>query len=176
MMTAQRPIAIVVAVARNGVIGRNGELPWTLRDDLKWFRKATMGKPIIMGRTTYESIGQPLPGRENIILTRQASFAPPQGTSVAASLETGLTMADSFAAQTDAAEICIIGGADIYAQAMDLVTHLYVTLVDADVEGDKTFALPPKEGWTIENLATISADDRNDHDATIMRWTRNDNV
>ena len=131
-------ITIVVARAKNGVIGNNGTLPWHLPDDLKRFKKITVGKPIVMGRKTFESIGRPLPGRHNIVLTRQAGWTAD-----------GVTVVPNLAEAVAAAgldprirgHIMIIGGAEIYALALPIATRVELTEVDAEPDGD-TF-LPP---------------------------------
>lgn len=133
-------IAIVVAVSRNGVIGRDGGLPWHISSDLQRFKAITMGKPIIMGRKTWESLPRkPLPGRQNIVITRQKNFVA-DGAWVAADLHAAIALAGG------ADEICIIGGGDIYRQALPLTERLYLTEVDMDVEGDTHFPdLDPNE-------------------------------
>ena len=133
-----RPLAIVAAVADNGVIGRDNRLIWRLRSDLRRFRDLTWGKPMIMGRRTHESIGKPLPGRETIVLTRDRGFHEP-GIHVAHDLETAVARAQALAEERDAKEIAVIGGADIYRQSLPLAQRLYLTLVHAEPEGDVTF-------------------------------------
>ena len=165
------PIAAVVAVARNGVIGRDGSLPWRMRADLKWFKKATLGKPIIMGRTTWEDLGRPLPGRINIVVSRRGLDLP-EGVHLASSIEEAIKIAHASAAETGADEIGIIGGAQIYRAAMDRIDLIYLTRIEADVEGDTVLDLPPREGWDIETLDVIEADADNQYDATIEKWQR----
>lgn len=143
---SRRPLVIVVAVARNGVIGRENGLPWHMRSDLKHFRAATMGKPLVMGRKTYESIGRPLPGRETIILTRDAAFSP-AGTHQAASLEDAVELADRLASQRGAEEIVIAGGAAVYAAAMPFVQRMVVTEVDLSADGDARFPAIDPADW-----------------------------
>jgi dihydrofolate reductase len=127
-------LSLIVAMAENHVIGRDNNLPWRLPNDLKHFRQLTMGHPIIMGRKNYQSIGRPLPGRTNIVVTRTRDFAAP-GCIVVHSMDDALD-----AAGTDA-EPFIIGGADLYAQTLDHAQKLYLTLVHAEVSGDVCF--PP---------------------------------
>lgn len=130
---------LIVAAAENGVIGRAGALPWRLRADLKRFKALTMGRPILMGRKTYESIGRPLPGRTNIILSRAATPAPP-----------GCVLAQDLAAARQAAArapggdagLMVIGGAEIYRQCLPEAKRIHLTLVHANVEGDTVF-----DGW-----------------------------
>lgn len=133
-------IVFVVAVSESGVIGRDGALPWRLKSDLKRFRRLTMGHPIVMGRKTYASIGKPLGGRTNIVVTRDRRFAAP-GLVVADTLEAALATAAGDALRRSAGAIMIIGGAEIFAQLMDRATRLEITLVHAQPAGDTVF--PP---------------------------------
>jgi dihydrofolate reductase len=136
---SEAKIVLVVAVARNGVIGRDGDLPWRLPSDLKRFKQLTLGKPVLMGRKTWDSIGRPLPGRPNIVITRDAAFSAP-GAEVVASLEDGLAVARRDAKALGVDEICVIGGGQIYAQVFDRADVLHVTHVEADVDGDTRFS------------------------------------
>ena len=124
-------ISLVVAMANNRVIGRNNALPWRLSPDLKRFRRITMGHPIIMGRKTYQSIGRPLDGRKNIVVTRNREFRP-ESVTVAGSVDEALASANDN-------EIMIIGGADIYAQTLDRADRIHLTLIHADFDGDAYF-------------------------------------
>ncbi len=128
-------IVLVVAVAENGVIGRNGRLPWRMPTDLKRFRKVTMGKPVVMGRKTYESIGKPLDGRDNIVITRQQNFAAP-GVHVVASVEAALALARKLAGERKVDEIAVIGGAEIFRAALPIADRIYLTVVKGRPEGD----------------------------------------
>ena len=110
-------VALIVAMAENGVIGRNNKLPWHLPEDLRYFKQTTMGKPIIMGRKTYESIGKPLPGRTNIVISRQQTYALPDGAKHVRSLEQAIELADSIAFIDGAEEVMVIGGSQIYKEA-----------------------------------------------------------
>jgi dihydrofolate reductase len=145
-VTGAARIAFVVAIAENGVIGRNGQLPWRLPSDLKRFRALTLGKPIVMGRKTYESIGKPLDGRDNIVVTRQQDFRP-AGVQVAGSLAEALALGRRLAADRGAEEVAIIGGADIFAAALAEADRIYLTLVHGAPEGDVHMALPEPERW-----------------------------
>ncbi len=129
-MTTPLPLGLVVAVARNGVIGHRGTLPWHLPEDLKHFKAVTLGHAIIMGRRTHESIGRALPGRRNIVVTREPT-AKFEGCEVASSLEAALALAR----QTDPMPM-VIGGAQLYQAALPLVTSVWLTEVNRDVEGD----------------------------------------
>jgi dihydrofolate reductase len=145
-VTGKVRIAFVVAVAENGVIGRNGQLPWRLSSDLKRFRKLTLGKPLVMGRKTYDSIGKPLDGRDNIVVTRQAGFSPP-GAHVASSVEQALALGRELAAGRGVDEVMVIGGAEVYRMALPHAERLYLTLVHAEPEGDAHFHAPDSEQW-----------------------------
>ena len=134
-------IVIVVAIARNGVIGRDGGLPWRLSTDLRRFKATTSGSPVIMGRRTYDSIGKPLPNRLNIVVTRNTGWAR-DGVTAAHSLDQAVELARQGAADMpDATGIYVIGGGQIYEEALPQADRLDVTHVQADVEGDTRF--PP---------------------------------
>jgi dihydrofolate reductase len=137
-------LAIIVAAAENGVIGRNNALPWHLSEDLKYFKRVTMGKPIVMGRKTFESIGRPLPGRTNIVITRNAAYSA-EGVKVVGTLEEALGLAEDIALIDGVDEAVVIGGAEIYATAIPMAARLYLTEVHAQVEGD---AFLPAIDWT----------------------------
>lgn len=131
-------LSLIVAVSRNGVIGIDNQLPWHLPEDLKYFKSVTMGKPLIMGRKTYDSIGRPLPGRTNIVVTRDPSWQAP-GVEVAQSLEVALKLGQSACEAAGADEIMVIGGEQIYRMTLPAADRLYLTQVDAEVEGDAFF-------------------------------------
>jgi dihydrofolate reductase len=134
-------IVIIVAVSQNGIIGRDGDMPWRLSTDLKRFKALSMGKPLVMGRKTFESVGsKPLPGRPHIIVSRSQSIAMP-GVETVASLDAALERAKEIARDTGTDEICVVGGGDIYRQALPLADLLHVTHVETVVEGDTSF--PP---------------------------------
>ncbi|MED5439966.1 MAG: dihydrofolate reductase [Pseudomonadota bacterium] len=139
-------LSMIVAVAENGVIGRNNALPWYLPNDLKYFKQTTMGKPVIMGRKTYESIGKPLPGRTNIVMTRQADYQP-EGVKVVNSVEAARELAESVCLIAGQEEALILGGAEIYTLALPHTDRLYLTEVHADVEGDAFFPEYDKSLW-----------------------------
>lgn len=132
-------ISIVVAVSSNGVIGRDGDMPWKLSTDLKRFKALTMGKPLVMGRKTFESFGsKPLPGRPHIIVSRSAKIDMPS-VETAPSLEVAISKARIAAKGLGVEEICVIGGGEIYAQALPLADILHITHVDAQIENGDTF-------------------------------------
>jgi dihydrofolate reductase len=134
------PIVLVVAVADNGVIGRGGTLPWHLPDDLKFFKTVTMGKPLLMGRRTFDSIGKPLPGRRNLVLTRGGN-AFPAGVEAVASIDA----AQALLPETP--ELCVIGGAALFAQTLPIARRLYLTEVHGAVEGDVHFPNWNRADW-----------------------------
>lgn len=134
----RHPLAIVVAVAENGVIGRDNRLIWRLKTDLRRFRDLTWGKPIIMGRKTFESIGRPLPGRANVVLSRDPGFAA-LGVHPAPGWDAALETAGRLADETDADGIAVIGGAAVFALALPLAARLHLTRVKASPEGDVLF-------------------------------------
>lgn len=138
--TGTTRIYLVAAVAKNGVIGANGGMPWQLPEDLKHFRKLTLGHPVIMGRRTWESLGKPLPGRENIVVSRKAGFEAP-GASVAATLEAAIALC------TGEPLAFVIGGAEIYAAAMHLADGLVLTELEREFVGDTRFPEWDRKGW-----------------------------
>jgi dihydrofolate reductase len=131
-------VELVAAVARNGVIGRQNGLPFRLSTDLKRFKALTIGKPVIMGRKTFESIGKPLPGRINIVISRNGGWAA-EGVVTAASLDDAIRMASAAAHASGAQAVCVIGGGEVYAQAIARADVLHITHVDADPDGDTMF-------------------------------------
>jgi dihydrofolate reductase len=137
-------ITIVVAVSSNGVIGRDGGLPWHLPSDLKRFKALTLGRPVIMGRKTWISIGRPLPGRPNIVISRDANFHA-EGATVVASLDEAVEEGRQRAAELRVDEVCVIGGGEIYRQAIGMADLLHITQVAAEVDGDTRFpAIDPE--------------------------------
>ena len=139
-------IALIAAVAENNVVGRDNELPWYLPEDLKHFKKLTLGKPIIMGRLTYESIGKPLPGRANIVVSRRQNYQP-VGVEVAGSLAEALSLAESIAKAGGLDELIVIGGAQIYAEALPLANILYLTEIHKVYQGDAYFPTLELRQW-----------------------------
>jgi dihydrofolate reductase len=152
-------ISLVVAMARNRVIGRDNALPWHLSEDLKRFKATTLGKPVLMGRKTFQSIGKPLPGRRNIVLTRDRAWRA-EGVEVVRSIEEALKLAQG------APELAVIGGAEIYRLVLPLADRIYLTRVEADVSGDTEFPELRAEEWTEVRTGTHPADDRNQYPAT----------
>ncbi|ASY57120.1 MULTISPECIES: dihydrofolate reductase [Sinorhizobium] len=168
-------IVIVVAVATNGVIGREGDLPWRLSTDLKRFKALTIGKPVIMGRKTWASLGRPLPSRPNIVISRDLNFTAP-GAEVASSLQEALDKARAHAAELGADEICIIGGGEIYRQSIDLADVLHVTEVQAEVEGDTRF--PPIDPQIFEKVfeEDLPRGEKDSHAMHFVTWRRRETL
>ncbi len=165
--TDSLPVAIVVAVANNGVIGRGNALPWDLPDDLQHFKRTTMGRPIIMGRKTFESIGRPLPGRLNIILTRDSAWQAP-GVSVATSMQQAIDIAEDQALIDGADSVVVIGGAEIYRQALPITSRVFLTRVHGDVQGDAFFDLDQLVEWREVSRIENPAGARNSHSFSIV--------
>ena len=136
-------IALIVAVAENGVIGRDGKLPWRIPEDMKWFKARTEGRPLIMGRKTWESFPKrPLPGRTNIVITRDASYKAEGGVVV-----TSLAAALDVAYGEEPEEIMVIGGAEIYRAALPLARRIYLTSVHGEIAGDTHFPVLDRADW-----------------------------
>jgi len=157
-------VAIYVAIAKNGVIGRDGGLPWRLSTDMKRFKAGTMGKPIVMGRKTWESFPKrPLPGRQNIVITRDKDYRA-EGADIVHSLDDALALArvrGRCAPGTD--EICIIGGGEIYAQALPVADTLHVTHVMAEPDGDTRFPAIDPAVWERVSMEEIPAGEKDSH-------------
>jgi dihydrofolate reductase len=139
------PLAGIVAIAENGVIGLDNRLPWHISSDLKHFKALTLGKPVIMGRKTFASLGRVLPGRETIVVTRDSAFAAPAGVFVAANIEAALQLGELRAKALRAEEIILAGGGEIFAALIDRLDRLYVTLVALSPPGDAFF---PSIDWS----------------------------
>jgi dihydrofolate reductase len=149
-------LSLIAAMADNRVIGHENRLPWHLPADLQHFKAITLGKPVLMGRKTWESIGRPLPGRTNVVITRDASYQA-EGCVVAHSLE------EAVGAAGEALEVMVIGGAQLYRQALPLAETLYLTLVHAEFRGDTRFPAWRPEEWRETARIDHEADDRNPH-------------
>lgn len=144
-------IFLVAALARNGVIGAGGKMPWHLPEDLKYFKQLTLGHPVIMGRRTWESLGKPLPGRDNIVISRRPGFEAP-GATVAASLEAAIARCAGEPVAF------VIGGAEIYAAALPLADGLALTEIDRDYEGDTRFPEWDRGAWRVVKKETHASD------------------
>lgn len=151
-------ISLIVAASTNNVIGARGKLPWRLSSDLKRFKALTMGKPIVMGRLTYESIGRPLPGRQNIVISRNAGFS-------AAGCDVVQTIDAAVDAAGDAQEIMVIGGSHIYAEFLPRADRIYLTRVQADINGDAFMPELPVIEWHEASRESCAADETNEFDS-----------
>lgn len=164
-------LALIVAKASNDVIGRGNALPWYLPNDLKYFKQVTLGKPIIMGRRTWESLKRPLPGRTNIVITRQAGYEA-AGAKVVPGLEQALTLAESVAFIEGRDEVVVIGGAQIYQQALPRTDRIYLTEVHADIEGDTHFPALDVSQWREIAREDFSAEGANPYDYSFVVYDR----
>jgi len=162
---------IVVAVSRNGIIGREGDMPWRLSSDLKRFKAMTLGKPVIMGRKTFQSIGKPLPGRPNVIITRDTDFAA-EGITVVHSLDEAIEVASRLAKESNVDEICILGGGEIYRQAISLSDRLLITHVEADVEGDTSFPEIDPDIWQADSELAVPAGEKDTYPTRFVSYFR----
>jgi dihydrofolate reductase len=171
--TPQRRVAIVLlaAVADNGVIGRDNALPFRQSTDLKRFKALTLGKPVLMGRKTYLSIGKPLAGRTNIVVSRDTGFAP-DGVAVARSLEDALAVARDDARKRDADEIVVIGGTDIFVQTMPLADRMEITHVHARPEGDTYYPPIDRTHWRAVARSDHPAGPRDDSAFSYVTYVR----
>ena len=165
------PLVLVAAVARNGVIGSNGGLPWRLSSDMKRYKARTWGKPMVMGRKTFDSIGRALPGRETIVVTRDPAFVSP-GVFVAHDVDAGLALAAERARATGSNEIIVAGGGEIYAQTIKRASRLVITEVALDAEGEARFPpIDPKQ-WREVRRETGGRGARDDADFAFVEYER----
>jgi dihydrofolate reductase len=156
-------VSLVLARARNGVIGRDGALPWRLKSDMALFKATTLFKPIIMGRKTWDSLPiKPLPGRTNIVLSRDGSFEP-KGAVACESFSEAAQIAREQAQEDGAEEVCVIGGAQIYALALPKAKRLYLTEVDVEASGDAVFPAFDEGGWNEVRREAHPAGEADDH-------------
>lgn len=156
-MTIRR--SLIAAVARNGVIGRDGDMPWRIPSDFAWFKATTMGKPMIMGRKQFETFPKPLPGRPHIVVTRQGDYAA-EGVTVVHDLDAAFVVAETEANALGTDEIMVIGGGDIYAQALVSADRLYITHVDLDPHGDVHFPAIDPEIWAVVDEPHVTPSDK----------------
>jgi dihydrofolate reductase len=160
-------VTLIVAMTDDGVIGIDGQLPWRLPEDLRRFKAATLGKPVVMGRKTFESIGRPLPQRHNIVLTRQVGFsARDPAVTVVTTLEAALQAAG------DVPEVMIIGGAEIYQLALPLAQRIILTRVHANVQGDTHFSPLDPKAWRVASSETYAADEKHAYSMTFEHLER----
>ena len=168
MTPPQAPrLVAVLAMAENGVIGRDNALPWRLPADLRHFKALTLGKPVLMGRRTYESLGRPLPGRHNLVMTRDPAWGA-EGATVIGSVEAAL------AAAGDAEELMVIGGADVYRQCWPRLARIELTRVHAAPPGDTRLVGVDWAGWQEQSSERHPADERNEYDYSFVTLTRPD--
>jgi len=162
---SQPIISLIAAMAKNRVIGKDNHMPWHLPADLAHFKKTTMNKPIIMGRKTFESIGKPLPGRQNIVVTRSPTFQYP-------SVQIVHSLDEALIAMNNEKEVFIMGGGNIYQQMIHKADYLYITHIDLEVEGDTQFPEYKHLGWNKIAKETRKADDKNAYDCTFVTLKR----
>lgn len=159
-------VSIIVAIAKNNIIGKGNELPWHLPADFEYFKKTTKGYPVIMGAKTHVSIGKTLPGRKNIVLSDDPSFKPMEGAIVAKSFE------EAFELAKDSDEVFIIGGANVYKQGLNYADRLYITEVQADIEGDSYFPEFDKNQWREIKREKRKADRENIYDLDFVVYEK----
>ena len=164
-------VSLVVAIGENGVIGINGGLPWRLSSDLKTFRRVTMGKPLIMGRKTFQSLKKPLDGRDNIVVSRDHSFAP-EGAIVERDFESALRRAELCAKARGVDEVMVIGGTEVFNAALPHARFIYKTEVHASPEGDAHFPAIDWSAWEEEERAALPQGPRDEHPATFVLLKR----
>lgn len=164
-------LALICAMASNRVIGDKNSLPWRLSDDLKYFKKVTMGACIIMGRKTWESIGRPLPGRTNIVLTSNSTFTA-EGATIVSSFEQAIEVAGEVSANTGVDEAFIIGGAALYNIALPLAQRIHLTRVHASVEGDTKLLEFDESDWVEESKEGFAKSESNEFDFSICVLNR----
>lgn len=164
-------LALIAAIAENGVIGKDNAMPWHLSTDLKRFKALTLAKPVVMGRRTWESLGRPLPRRLNIVMTRDRRFKA-EGAVVAHSLAQARCIAETYAEQENAAEIFIIGGSEIFRQALPIADKMYVTEILASVEGDTFFPHFEIDSWRAVSSQMIPAGEKDSHPTRYVVYER----
>jgi dihydrofolate reductase len=152
-------ISMIAAVAENGVIGSDQTIPWRIPSDFAYFKRTTLGKPVVMGRKQFETVGKPLPGRANIIVTRQQGYHP-EGTVVFGGINAALDHAQQIAAADGVDEIMIIGGGELYAQLMDRADRLYISHIDLHPEGDVRFPVIKPEDWAVIDLPEVTPSEK----------------
>lgn len=162
---------MIAGVAENGVIGNDQAIPWRIPSDFAWFKRTTMGKPMIMGRRQFETVGKPLPGRTNIVVSRQPNYRP-EGVTVVHSLDAALAEAREIAQRDGVDEIMIIGGGELYRQLMGRADRLYITHIDLAPNGDVRFpAIDPAE-WVVVDEPSVDASPRDDASYRVKVYDR----
>ncbi|WP_284538561.1 dihydrofolate reductase [Pleomorphomonas sp. T1.2MG-36] len=171
-MPVTRPLLdIVVAMAENGVIGRDGGMPWHLSSDLKYFKALTLGRPMVMGRKTFESIGKPLPGRQTFVVTRDPGFAP-DGVTVLSDLDAALEAASASAGAKGVPSFVVAGGGALYAATIGRADRLFITRIAASPEGDTRFPAVDPALWQLAASEPMVRGERDSADATFETWVR----
>ena len=170
-------LSMIVATANNNIIGKDNTMPWHLPADLAYFKKVTLGKPVIMGRKTYESIGRALPGRRNIVISRDEKYLP-QGkgadsVDIVTSVEQALALVDGSNGEPAVDEIMVIGGGAIYAHCLPKADRLYVTKIDAAIEGYTQFPAYQNENWSLVSSELRAADENNNYSLDFCIYERN---
>ena len=160
-------ISLIAAVSENGVIGKDNDMPWHISSDLKYFKKVTQGKPVIMGRKTFQSIGKPLAGRTNIVITRDTSYAP-EGVIIAFTIDMALEIAVNMAQASGGNEVMVIGGAQIYALTINKADRLYFTRVHGEMEGDAFFPEIIEDDWLELSAEHHKAGAKDSHDYSFI--------
>lgn len=160
-------ISLVVAAATNHAIGKDGQMPWHLPNDMRHFKNITWGMPVIMGRKTFESLGKALPGRKNIVITRQAGWLAPGAVTVK-------TVEDALfvAREADVNEVMVIGGGEIYRALFERAKRIYLTRVEAEPEGDTFFPVPDPQFWYLVSQRNHEADEKNAYNHSFQVWER----
>jgi dihydrofolate reductase len=164
-------LSMIVATAKNNVIGKDNDMPWHLPADLAYFKKTTLGKPIIMGRKTYESIGRPLPGRRNIVISRDENYSA-QGVDSVTAVEQALALVDGSNGDKAVDEIMVIGGGAIYRHCLAKANRLYITHIDADIDGDTKFPEYDDGTWHKVVSEVRPADDKNSYELDFCLYER----
>jgi len=169
-------LSMIVATADNNIIGKDNDMPWHLPADLAYFKKATLGKPIIMGRKTYESIGRPLPGRRNIVISRDESYVPQgkgaEGVDTVTSVEQALALVDGSDGTEGVEEIMVIGGGAIYKHCLPAAQRLYITHIKANIEGDTQFPHYDDGSWKMVASELRASDEKNVHQLDFCIYER----
>ena len=160
-------ISLIVAAAENNVIGKDNKLPWSLPEDMKFFKNTTWGMPVIMGRKSYEALGKPLPGRVNIVVTKQNDWTA-ENVQVAKSIEEALTLAKA----ANCKEIFIIGGGNIFTQSMDLADKIYLTRVHASPDGDAFFPVINETKWKLIDNIDFEKNEKHQYSFSFQQWIK----
>ena len=167
-------LSMIVATADNNIIGKDNDMPWHLPADLAYFKKVTLGKPIIMGRKTYESIGRPLPGRRNIVISRDENYTPQgkgaEGVDVVTSVEQAIALVDGV--ENTAPEVMVIGGGAIYKHCLPNADRLYVTHIKASIDGDTQFPSYDDGNWQKISSEVRVSDEKNIYDLDFCVYQR----